>query len=226
MNRRRADLAAGLLVGAVVLVGLLFTWDAYARRRTFQDGTGGMMGGSGMMGSMMYSGPDPVWYLAGTLIIGVGLLGGYALLRSTVDFEDAGLAATAGSQAEPAGAGEQDDLGSVSGSGTITSDDAAAETGQAADRSDQHPNGDEASGPGAGPAGPDILAVLPDDERRVLEPVVESPGLTQIALRDRSGFSKSKVSQTVSELEKRGLIYREKQGRTFRVYPADDLADE
>lgn len=224
MNRRRADLAAGLLVGAVVLVGLLFTWDAYARRRTFQDGTGGMMGGSGMMGSMMYSGPDPVWYLAGTLIIGVGLLGGYALLRSTVDFEDAGLA-TAASQAEPAGAGEQDDLGSASGSGTVTreDDDTAAETGEAADRTDQHPDGDEASGPGAGP---DILAVLPDDERRVLEPVVESPGLTQIALRDRSGFSKSKVSQTVSELEKRGLIYREKQGRTFRVYPAEDLADQ
>lgn len=69
----------------------------------------------------------------------------------------------------------------------------------------------------------DVLTVLPDDERRILEPVIDSPGITQIALRDRSSFSKSKVSQTVSELEKRGLLYRERQGRTYRVYPSEEL---
>lgn len=68
-----------------------------------------------------------------------------------------------------------------------------------------------------------VLDVLPDDERRILEPVLESPGLTQIEVRDRSGFSKSKVSQTITDLEERGLLYRERQGRTYRVYPADDL---
>lgn len=68
-----------------------------------------------------------------------------------------------------------------------------------------------------------VLDLLPDDERRILKPVLKSPGLTQIELRDRSDFSKSKVSQTVSELEKRGLLYREPQGRTFRVYPSDEL---
>ncbi|WP_338730049.1 MarR family transcriptional regulator [Haladaptatus sp. DJG-WS-42] len=68
-----------------------------------------------------------------------------------------------------------------------------------------------------------VLDLLPDDERRVLEPVISSPGITQIELRDRSGFSKSKVSQTVSGLEKRGLLYRERQGRTYRIYPSDDL---
>lgn len=68
-----------------------------------------------------------------------------------------------------------------------------------------------------------ILDLLPDDERRILQPVIESPGLTQIELRDRSDFSKSKVSQTVTDLEKRGLLYREPQGRTYRVYPADEL---
>lgn len=70
-----------------------------------------------------------------------------------------------------------------------------------------------------------VLDVLPDDERRVLEPVLSSPGITQIELRDRSEFSKSKVSQTVSDLEKRGLLYRERQGRTYRVYPSDELRD-
>lgn len=68
-----------------------------------------------------------------------------------------------------------------------------------------------------------ILDVLPEDERRILKPVVDSPGLTQIAVRDRSGFSRSKVSQTITDLEERGLLYRERQGRTYRVYPDDDL---
>jgi len=68
-----------------------------------------------------------------------------------------------------------------------------------------------------------VLDMLPDDERRILEPVITSPGITQIELRDRSDFSKSKVSQTVSALEKRGLLYRERQGRTYRIYPSDDL---
>lgn len=64
---------------------------------------------------------------------------------------------------------------------------------------------------------------MPDDERGVLEPVLASPGITQIELRDRSDFSKSEVSRTVSALEKRGLSYRERQGRTYRIYPSDEL---
>lgn len=71
-----------------------------------------------------------------------------------------------------------------------------------------------------------VLDLLPEDERRILEPVLESPGITQIELRDRSNFSKSKVSQTASDLEKRGLLYRERQGRTYRIYPSDDLAED
>lgn len=68
-----------------------------------------------------------------------------------------------------------------------------------------------------------ILDLLPEDERRILQPVLTSPGLTQIELRDRSDFSKAKVSQTVTDLEKRGLLYREPQGRTYRIYPDESL---
>lgn len=68
-----------------------------------------------------------------------------------------------------------------------------------------------------------ILDILPDDEENILEPVLESPGITQVRVCDRSGFSRSKVSQTITDLEQRGLVYRERQGRTYRVYPADDL---
>lgn len=67
------------------------------------------------------------------------------------------------------------------------------------------------------------LDLLPEAERRVVEPVVGSPGLTQVELRGRSGFSKSKVSQVVTTLEERGLLYREPQGRTYRVYPGELL---
>ena len=70
-----------------------------------------------------------------------------------------------------------------------------------------------------------VLEYLPEDERRVLEPVLDSPGLTQVELRGRSDFSKAKVSQTVSELEDRGLLYREKQGRTYRIYPGELLKE-
>lgn len=70
---------------------------------------------------------------------------------------------------------------------------------------------------------PIVLDYLPEDERRVIEPILDSPGLTQVELRGRSDFSKAKVSQTVSELEDRGLIYRERQGRTYRVYPGELL---
>jgi uncharacterized membrane protein len=69
------------------------------------------------------------------------------------------------------------------------------------------------------------LAMLPDDEKRIVEPIFESPGLMQVELRGRSDFSKAKVSQTVSDLEDHGLIYREKQGRTYCVYPGELLED-
>lgn len=83
----------------------------------------------------------------------------------------------------------------------------------------------EAADTGTAAVDRQVLSILPDDERKILEPVIETPGLTQIAIRDRSGFSKSKVSQTITDLEERGLLYRERQGRTYRVYPADDIQD-
>ena len=92
------------------------------------------------------------------------------------------------------------------------------------------PASDDGQGAAASPADTprnrELLDLLPEDERRIMEPVLESPGLTQIELRDRADFSKSKVSQTVSALEKRGLLYRETQGRTYRVYPDDGLDEQ
>jgi DNA-binding transcriptional ArsR family regulator len=94
-----------------------------------------------------------------------------------------------------------------------------------AEGEDEKTPGDAGSESDDGTIDPQIIAVLPEDERRILEPVIESPGVTQIEVRDRSGYSRSKVSQTITDLEKRGLLHREPQGRTYRVYPADDIEE-
>lgn len=63
------------------------------------------------------------------------------------------------------------------------------------------------------------LEILPRDERTILEPILEHPGITQVEVVARSGYSDAKVSQTLKAIRERGLVYREPQGRTFRLYP-------
>ena len=157
------------------------------------------------MGLMMDSsmgtmhGPDPLWYAVGTLLV-AGVIGGvYYVVRG--DLADSAEADSA----------EHIDPDRAPAAVPTSMDDEASQA---------KPHNPE-SAPKAR-----VLDLLPDDERRVLEPVLSSPGITQIELRDRSGFSKSKVSQTVSSLEERGLLYRERQGRTYRVYPSDDLQNQ
>jgi DNA-binding transcriptional ArsR family regulator len=154
----------------------------------------------GMMGSMMgpLHGPTAWWYLLWTVVL-AALIGGVYVARRpaapSADTENQSPAAAAGTAPGPETAGGDD---SPVTAGAV---DPAAQTR------------------------PQVLDLLPADERRILEPVLSSPGITQIELRDRSGFSKSKVSQTVSALEKRGLLSRERQGRTFRVYPSEELTE-
>jgi DNA-binding transcriptional ArsR family regulator len=154
------------------------------------------------MGTMMDSslgtmhGLTPLWYVVGTLFV-VSVIGSlYYLIRD--EFTDS-EGATDGKQVDP-------------------DSPPAEESTSKTDEDTQETSINPESNPEAR-----VLDLLPDDERRVLEPVLNSPGVTQIELRDRSDFSKSKVSQTVSSLEERGLLYRERQGRTYRIYPSDDL---
>ena len=148
----------------------------------------------GSMGTM--HGTNPLWFAFGTLLVAAAVAGVYLLVRDEIS------AADGSAQSAPAGAG--------------------SEPADATESTEQAPQPDGSLNPEAHPR-ERVLDLLPDDERRVLEPVCTSPGITQIELRDRSGFSKSKVSQTVSGLEERGLLYRERQGRTYRIYPSDDL---
>ena len=209
MNRRRADTAVGVVLGVVLVVVGALSWQAYQQQQAF-DRMGSMMGGS--MGAV--HGTNPLWYVLGTLLVSAVVGGGYLVVRDDLTTADApgrpqgGTASSvdresAESAEEPART--EDEIRSE----CATPSEGEARSGGAIDLESQPRTR--------------VLDLLPEDERRVLEPVISSPGLTQIELRDRSEFSKSKVSQTVSDLEKRGLLYREPQGRTYRIYPSDDL---
>lgn len=212
MNRRQVDTAVGVLLGIVLLVGGVYSWQAYRRRRAVDGSMGSMMDSS--MGAM--HGPDPLWLVFGTLLLAAVIGGGYLLVRTELSPEtDTRPTATPSTAAVDAESGEVKAGSKETESGSTA---ASGESG-AAESIDTDP---ESINPEAHPQRR-VLDLLPDDERRVLEPVIDSPGVTQIELRDRADFSKSKVSQTVSDLESRGLLYRERQGRTYRVYPSDDL---
>ena len=195
MNRRRADAVVSLLVAAVVIIGAVLSWQAYQQQQAFEQ-MGSMMGTS--MGAV--HGTNPLWYVLGTVLVSVVIGGGYLMIRDD-------LTNTEAVDQERSGASDQIDQGSPE-----SESESSIDTAQSND----------AINPETQPRAR-VLDLLPDDERRILEPVLSSPGITQIELRDRSDFSKSKVSQTVSALEKRGLLYRERQGRTYRIYPSDDL---
>ncbi|WP_435119982.1 helix-turn-helix transcriptional regulator [Halolamina sp. C58] len=187
-------------VAGVLIAAILLVGGALSWQAYQQQRALDEMMGS-MMGTSMGSvhGTNPIWYVLGTVLVASVVGGLYLTVREDL------------SESDPAG-----------GRSSEPSDSAPVERPEesAVDASD-----DEAIDPEAHPRSR-VLDLLPEDERRILEPVITSPGLTQIELRDRSEFSKSKVSQTVTALEKRGLLYRERQGRTYRIYPSDELADQ
>ncbi|MBX0324984.1 MarR family transcriptional regulator [Halomicroarcula sp. F13] len=195
MNRRRADAIVGLIVTAVVIIGGALSWQAYQQQQAFEQ-MGSMMGTS--MGAV--HGTNPLWYVLGTILVSVVIGGGYLMIRDDVTSTEA--VDRQGSDVSNQIDQERSEFESEPSTNTAQPSDGINPETQPRAR---------------------VLDLLPDDERRILEPVLSSPGITQIELRDRSDFSKSKVSQTVSSLEKRGLLYRERQGRTYRIYPSDEL---
>ena len=203
MDRTQLDRLVVGIVGIVTLVGVAFAWQAT------QSTGGGHMGPGG--GGMQPT--QPLWILIGTLIVAGVVVAIYLGMRQQI----------------------------TAGESTVSTDSAVATPadGEATPAVDPRPPEAEPASTEAEPEQPEtdqteetpnekpsrrVMDLLPDDERRILQPVIDSPGLTQIELRDRAAFSKSKVSQTVTDLEKRGLLYREPQGRTYRIYPSDDLS--
>lgn len=63
-----------------------------------------------------------------------------------------------------------------------------------------------------------ILAkALSDDEKKVLEEIKKSKEITQDSLRFRLEWSKPKLSAILTSLDRRGIIQRERTGKTYKV---------
>ena len=193
---KTVDRLVGLFIVGIILFGSYSWWRA-TRRALARDGMMGMMPGM-----------DPIWYLFGTLITVCVVLGVYVVSREQL--------ADILSTSIPAGVAEAD---------RHKPDQSTSPSADSSEHSSEQPTRESLTN-GSAPKRPSALTFLPEDERRVIDPILESPGLTQVELRARSDFSKAKVSQTVSKLEDRGLIYREKQGRTYRVYPGELLKEQ
>jgi len=61
------------------------------------------------------------------------------------------------------------------------------------------------------------LSFLTPDERKIVEIIIERGEVTQDALPELTGFSKPKVSRLIQELMDRGLLIRERSGKTYTI---------
>ena len=64
---------------------------------------------------------------------------------------------------------------------------------------------------------------LSADEKKMLKEIETAGTITQDSLRARLGWSKAKVSTTLTRLDKMNLIQRERQGKTYKVFLSKDL---
>jgi len=68
-----------------------------------------------------------------------------------------------------------------------------------------------------------LLSVLTADEKRIVNAVIEQPGISQATLRLRTDMSKAKLSVTLKDLEERGLIKKIEDGKTNSVHLKREL---
>lgn len=63
-----------------------------------------------------------------------------------------------------------------------------------------------------------LFKALSADEKLVLEEIKKSGEITQDSLRLRLNWSKAKMSTILTNLDKTGLIQKERTGKTYKVY--------
>ncbi|MBI2101021.1 MarR family transcriptional regulator [Candidatus Woesearchaeota archaeon] len=68
-----------------------------------------------------------------------------------------------------------------------------------------------------------VLKAMDDNERKVLKAIKEQDGITQSTLKYRTDLSKAKVSQILTDFEKKRLVKREAKGKTYSVYLAENF---
>ncbi|MAG91070.1 hypothetical protein CMO83_00165 [Candidatus Woesearchaeota archaeon] len=68
-----------------------------------------------------------------------------------------------------------------------------------------------------------VLKAMDDSQKIVLKAIKEQDGVTQSTLRFRTDLSKAKVSQILTDFEKKHLIKREQKGKTYAVYLVENF---
>lgn len=68
-----------------------------------------------------------------------------------------------------------------------------------------------------------LLRPLDDNEKKVLTAIKEQEGITQSTLKYRANLSKAKVSQILTDFEKKNLIARKVKGKTYEVFLTDNF---
>lgn len=63
-----------------------------------------------------------------------------------------------------------------------------------------------------------IKKVLSEDENKILNEIKKTKEITQDSLRFRLNWSKAKISTILTNLDRKGIIQRERTGKTFKVY--------
>lgn len=68
-----------------------------------------------------------------------------------------------------------------------------------------------------------ILKSMDENEKTVIKAIKEQQGITQSTLRYRADLSKAKISQILTDFEKKHLIKREGKGKTYSVYLSENF---
>ena len=68
-----------------------------------------------------------------------------------------------------------------------------------------------------------VLKAMDDNEKKVIKAIKEQSGITQSTLKYRTDLSKAKVSQILTDFERKNLVKRELKGKTYAVYLAENF---
>ncbi len=68
-----------------------------------------------------------------------------------------------------------------------------------------------------------VLKAMDDNEKKVFKAIKEQDGITQSTLKYRADLSKAKISQILTDFEKKHLIKREGRGKTYAVYLTENF---
>ena len=68
-----------------------------------------------------------------------------------------------------------------------------------------------------------VLKSMDENEKKVLKAIKEQGGITQSTLKYRADLSKAKISQVLTDFERKQIIRREGKGKTYSVYLAENF---